>query len=418
MKALFIFELKELALKPLNIIISAVCLLATGLLFALPVYQFTATDTNGELLRGPEAIAIERELVNSYAGILSDEKIASDIASYQALFDNPNNLSKDSAQKALTDSAYSKYVLPYWDYWKLINSNYTEPYVYDAAFRAITELEPDQGVDFYGARNAKVAGLLNKNYMDWNYSETETTFFMGRISSIATPYQYGYHAGWEMLFSCLELFVTGIMGICICVSGVFCGEYRSGADSILLSSRYGRTRLLTAKLLAAFTYSTLIFTLLIATGCGTQLAAFGADGWDLPIQVMNTIAPYDLSLLEAALIAIATLYLILLGMMSFTLFLSAIMSSPVPVLAITMLTIMLPMFLGISETSGIWNRILVLLPYRAAQAQFADSFYGYFSYPIGHMVLDIVTVRLIVYAAVTIVFIPFTRRAWKRHQTV
>lgn len=418
MKSLFIFELKKLALKPMNIIISAVCLLAIGLLFALPVYQFTATDTNGELLRGSEAIAMERELVNSYAGSLTDEKIASDIASYQALFDNPDNLSRDSAQEALTDIAYSKYVLPYWDYWKLINSNYTEPYVYDTAFRAIAELELDRGVDFYGARDAKVTKLLNKSYMDWNYSAPEKAFFMGRISSISTPYQYGYHAGWEMLFSCLELFIIGILGICICVSGVFCGEYRSGADSILLSSRYGRTRLLTAKLLAAFTYSMLIFTLLIATGCGIQLAAFGTDGWNLPIQVMNTIAPYDLSLLEATLIAIATLYLILLGMVSFTLFLSSVMSSPVPVLAITTLTIMLPMFLGISETSGIWNRILVLLPYRAAQAQFADSFYGYFSYPTGPVVLDIATVRLIVYTAVTLVFIPFTRRAWKRHQAI
>lgn len=105
-------------------------------------------------------------------------------------------------------------------------------------------------------------------------------------------------------------------------------------------------------------------------------------------------------------------------MVSFTLFLSSVMSSPVPVLAITTLTIMLPMFLGISETSGIWNRILVLLPYRAAQAQFADSFYGYFSYPTGPVVLDIATVRLIVYTAVTLVFIPFTRRAWKRHQAI
>lgn len=76
----------------------------------------------------------------------------------------------------------------------------------------------------------------------------------------------------------------------------------------------------------------------------------------------------------------------------------------------------LPMFLGISETSGIWNRILVLLPYRATQPVFSDEFIGYFGYPLGGMTFDIVTVRMIVYAVIMLVCIPFARRAWKKHQ--
>jgi len=68
------------------------------------------------------------------------------------------------------------------------------------------------------------------------------------------------------------------------------------------------------------------------------------------------------------------------------------------------------------KRSGIWNRILVLLPYRATQPVFSDEFIGYFGYPLGGMTFDIVTVRMIVYAVIMLVCIPFARRAWKKHQ--
>lgn len=118
------------------------------------------------------------------------------------------------------------------------------------------------------------------------------------------------------------------------------------------------------------------FTLLILAGCGILLLSFGIDGWNLPVQVLNTIAPYNLSLLGATLLAIATLYLVMIGMVAITLLLSAKMKSSVPVLSIIILAMILPMFLDISETNGIWNRILVLLPYRAAQPVFSDDFTG------------------------------------------
>lgn len=416
MKTLFALELKKLAKKRMNMIVIAVCLLLTVILFALPAGQFIVLDTDGKQISGMEAIAMEREFANTYAGGLTNEKIKADIAAYQALFKHPENVSKDSLQKTLTDSAYFKYFFPYSDYWKLINGNYVDPYAYDSSFSAITNMNLENGIDFYGARDEKVNTLLNKEYVDWNFSDNEKTFWLNRISSITIPYEYGYHTGWETLLSCLELFVIGIIGICICVAGTFSGEYQSGADSIILSSRYGRSKLITAKLLAAFVYSLLTFTLFVLAGCSIQLAAFGTDGWNLPVQVLNTIAPYNLSLLGVTLLAIVTLYLVLIGMVSLTLLLSAKMKSSVPVLVILVLVMILPMFLGISETNGIWNRILVLLPYRAAQPVFSDDFYGYFGYPLGSSTFDIVTVRMIVYAAVTLVCIPFARKAWKQHQ--
>ncbi len=418
MKRLWILELKKLLKKRMNIGVITVCLLLVGILFYLPVYQFIVLDTDGKQLTGTAAIAMNREFVNTCAGRLTDEKICADIVAYQALFHDPENVSKDTTKKTLTDRAYFKYILPYSDYWKLINGNYIAPCAYASSFSAVVNMDLENGIDFYSARDEKISTLLNQVYEDWNFSDSEKAFWLDRISTVTIPYEYGYHTGWEMLFSCLELFVIGMIGICICVSGTFSGEYQSGADSIILSSRYGKSKLLTAKILAAFAYSFFLFTLFLLVGCGILLTGFGTDGWDLPVQVLNTISPYDLSLAGAAVTAVGTLYLILAGMVSFTLLLSAKMRSSVPVLVIIVFAFMLPMFIGISETNGIWNRIFVLLPYRAAQSVFSDDFYGYFGYPVGGLTFDVVTVRMLLYAAVTLIYVPFARKAWKGHQVV
>lgn len=123
-----------------------------------------------------------------------------------------------------------------------------------------------------------------------------------------------------------------------------------------------------------------------------------------------------MSLLGATIVAVTTLYLVLMGMVSFTLLLSAKMKTSVPVLALIVLVTMLPMFLGISETNGIWNRILVLLPYRATQPVFSDEFIGYFGYPLDVLTFDIVTVRMVVYSIIICVCTPLARKAWKKHQ--
>lgn len=413
MSDLFILEFKKIAKKRMNIIVIAVCLVIVAGLFSLPVKQYIVLDTDGKQLTGGAAIEQEKIYENTFAGKLTDERIQANIAAYQALFDDPQNVSQDSETKKLNDTAYYKYFFPYYDYWKLINGNYTKPTLFDSSFSAITNMHLEDGLDFYGAREEKINVLLNQTYLDWNFSESEKAFWMNRTADIETPIEYSCHAGWETLLNCEELFILAILAICICVSSVFSGEYQSGAASIILSSQYGKSKLVTAKVLATLAYSLATFTLFIAVGCGIQLFSFGFDGWDLPIQALNTIAPYHVSLLGATLLAIATLYLILLGMVSATLLLSAKMKSTVPVLVVVILVMMLPMFLGISETSGVWNRILELLPYRAAQPVFADEFFGYFGYPIGGLTFDIVTIRITVYAVFTLICIPFTKRTWR-----
>jgi hypothetical protein len=215
---------------------------------------------------------------------------------------------------------------------------------------------------------------------------------------------------------CLELLIVPIIAICICVAPVFAGEYQSGADSVILSTRYGKSKLIKIKISATFLFALIVFSINVLLTVGIQLATFGMDGWNLPLQILNVTVPYNLSLLEAAIVCIVNLYLVLIGMVAFTLFLSAKMKTSFVVLVVDILVILLPVFMGLSGTNGILNHILMLFPYMSAQPVFPADYTSYFSYPLPGLTLDIITMRIIVYAVLSVVCLPFVGRAFKRHQ--
>lgn len=98
------------------------------------------------------------------------------------------------------------------------------------------------------------------------------------------------------------------------------------------------------------------------------LAAFGIDGYDLPVQIANTAIPYPFTFLQAVLINIGIIYLVLLAMIGLTLMLSAKMKSPYFVLIILVPVLFIPMFLTPNGTTGAHNLTLFLLPYKKHQA--------------------------------------------------
>lgn len=66
-----------------------------------------------------------------------------------------------------------------------------------------------------------------------------------------------------------------LLAVCIVVAPVFSGEYQAGTDAVILSAKYGKTKLTTAKIAASFLFGTAASILHILVACGLTLAAFG-----------------------------------------------------------------------------------------------------------------------------------------------
>ncbi len=132
-------------------------------------------------------------------------------------------------------------------------------------------------------------------------SDEQKNYWSGMADKVDTPLQYGYHGGWENIISSFELLMFALLAICIEIAPVFSGEYQAGTDAVILSAKYGKTKLTTAKIVASLLFGTAAFILHVVVACGLPLAMFGIDGWNLPLQIANTTIPYPYTFLQAAL---------------------------------------------------------------------------------------------------------------------
>ena len=386
----------------------AVSLILTGFLFGLPIMQYQIYNQDG-VIKGTKGIAYEKEQFADLSVPLSEEYVAETIREVQGLFENPDNIGTDGNEQFLVGDAYWNGIAPREKLLNLIADTYSSPN--DRwGYNHLPDLDVKEGKPFYQAMKGKIQTLLDSPSRA--LSDEQKEYWGGMADKVDTPLQYGYYGGWEIIISSFELLMFALLAICIVTAPVFSGEYQAGTDAVILSAKYGKTRLTTAKIAASLLFGTAAFILHVVVACGLPLAAFGIDGWNLPLQIANTTVPYPYTFLQAVLINIGIIYLVLLAMIGLTLLLSAKMKSPYLVLIILVPILFIPMFLTPNGTTGIYNLLLFLMPYRSAMPEFDK----YISYQFGGLVLDVITVRAVFYAILTVIMLTLARLGFKKHQ--
>lgn len=408
MEDLIQYEFLKLLRRKATVVTMAVSLIATAFLFGLPVLQYRTYSREGAI-QGMEGIAHQKACYSAVSGTLTEDDITQTIREYQRLFENPENVGYDGSETKLVDDAYWGFVAPREKLLRVIASNYDDPGEY-SGYDKFPTLDLTDGAKFYQSREEKIETLLNTPSR--GLSDGEKAYWRELNSQVDTPLQYGYYEGWDVLSSSFELLMFAMLAVCMVIAPVYAGEYQTKTDAILLSARYGKTKLTAAKWIASLLFGLAAFTLHVLIAWGLPLAAFGTDGWNLPVQIANTAIPYPFTFLENALATLGVVYLVLLAMICVTLLLSAKLRSPYLVLAVLVPMLFLPVFLTPDGTAGLYNKILYLLPYRCTMSEISR----YVSYSFGGAVLDVLSVRRIVYAIVAATCIPWAGIAWRRHQ--
>lgn len=408
MKTLIKYEFLKILRKKSTFIVMTISLLLTAFLFGLPVLQHQTYDENG-VIKGSRGIAYDKAQAEKLSVLLTEEYIAETIRGYQRLFENPDNVGFDGSEKFIIGDAYWDFVAPREKLLSMIAANYDE-LGENTGYNKLPELDVTAGADFYQAREHKIESILNDPSR--KMSDVQKEYWQNMSSKTDIPLQYGYYGGWEIIISSFELLIFALLCICIVIAPVFSGEYQAKTDAVILSARYGKTKLIAAKITASFLFAAIAFIVHMLVACGIPLAAFGFSGWDLPLQTAGTTIPYPFTFFKAFLINSGVIFLILMAMISLTLLLSAKMKSPYAVLIVLVPVIFIPIFLTPNAATGIYNLILLLLPYRASMPELSK----YISYQFGGIVLDAFTMRTILYAALTAILIPFARLGFKKHQ--
>lgn len=404
------YELSKILRRKSTWLVMSVSLIITALLFSLPIFQYQYYTEDG-VVCGLEGIRKEKEQYISLERPLTDSYIQGIISEIQTLFEDEEQLGFDGSKEILIGDAYWKSIAPREALLNLIAKNYAEPNQ-SADYTALADLDISEIADFYQARTEKIEKILNDSGNA--LSEEEKSYWRKLYNQSDVPWQYGYYEGWKTIISSFELLIFAILSVCITIAPVFAGEYQSGMDVLLHSAKFGRTKLPAVKMIAAYLFATFAFTLHVLLAFMLPLTAFGIDGWNLPIQIANTVIPYPLTFLQAVLVNLGVVYLLMFAMTALTLFLSSQMKNPHLVLGVIVAVLFIPMFLSPNGSTGTYNLILFLLPYRSIIAELSK----YISYSFGNCIMDVWAMRAILYALLNIIFLLCTKRGLKRRQTM
>lgn len=419
MARLILFELKKMLARRVAVVanVGVVALLAS--VMALNVAQTKTTNARGQIVSGTEAIAQMRTEAEAHAGVVSAERAAADIAAYQeALFaridreavgDMTGSAVYGLVFQSFSDEGVYELYNPYWSWllrpWRVSGE---EP------AQTAARVTPEMAADWYGA----VADLTQDALDDgqggtWEYSAAERAYWTDMRASVPAPIEYGYSGGWDNVVNCAAFLVFAILAVCVTLAPTFSFEYSSGADAVVLATRRGRSSLVVAKVVASLAYATAYFALCAAVVVGVSLAFFGADGFGLSIQSMALTSPYPLTAGQAALGCVGLLYASCLGFACLTL---AVSSRTRSTLAVFLVDVGCLLLTGLVPSAGVGalERVLALFPLNFAN--FSMLFSALESYPLGPVVLDLIGMVLLVYAALALVSTPVAAASFRHHQ--
>lgn len=414
------FELKKIIARPSTRYTCLAVVLALCAIMTLNVLQTKTTSNTEEILSGFDAIHQRQAAAEEHAGVLSGDRVAEEVAAYYdlafseldpseiasmssaAAYDAVSLTYDDETRSELYGAGYYPWLFSAW------NSGGKEPIQVSAL------LGPDPEVPFYDAIEEKVQATLDDGQEgSWVYSDAERAFWTNKQQQATEPLSYGYAGGWENIMDCIAFAAFAMIAVCVGLAPMFAGEYRERTDSVLLASRYGRTKLIGAKLAASFVFATAVFAVCAGIICGVSLGAYGAGGDSLPVQVMALSSPYALTMAQCAGIMAGLAYLITLGFAALTLLLSSVLRSVLSIFAIDVALVLLT---GMVPTGGlgILTHLVVLFPTSGLVAP--TMFWRYMSYPLGGLVLDHPAMMALVYGVMVLACVPLSAWAFRRHE--
>lgn len=394
------YELKKIFERRLNRIamISGYVLLAGCVFSFISGASFYDKETDS-YVEGIEGIRLEQERAKEKEDEISEEYITRIVEEIQ-----------DYGMDLESDEAYMEVIRKMGDIFYFIAKNYTDMRESYADVNAIMEIDLTDGAQFYKQRMKKITDYLNMDFSYGNYSEAEKEYWIQKAENTIVPFAWGDKCIMDMVWNTVGIGFYLWFVIVICVSSVFASEYESGAASFLLTTKYGKDRLIWSKIAASVLFAAgYHFMGTVMTVCAIGVL-FGFPGINLPVQVWNSVIPYNLTTGQACFAYLAILLLLGITITLFLLFCSARFRSSLATLVIGMTVLIGPAFFPMSKSSGLWDHINYLFPVRAVDLK--EILGSYVSYRAGDWVIPYVEMIVLVYTAIGIAALISTRKGF------
>lgn len=372
------------------------------------IIQITATDQNGQTVSGMQAVEVLKNTQQRQE--LTQDRVNGLINQYLEYVNNPDTNSNNEAYHYLSEEKYKTFYQPNRELLSLIVNAYKEP---GSGSDIKDVLEKNVGKDFMLARLERDKKYIHLREERGQLTPIEADYWEGEVEKIS-EYQYGYHKGWDMILDTLTWPVLIMMIICIGIAPIFAGEYQTKCDSLILCMKYGKSKLISAKIIAVWLFTTCVYWGITLIYSAVYLGLLGGNGADLPIQLKYPAVSvgYHITMGEAVIYALVLAYFFTLGIVGITLLMSALLKNAYSVIIVAFLLIIIPTFLSPDTGGYAWSRILSLLPSKIADF----SFQSYTAYSIGNIVIRWPDMAMIVNGVGALIFSAISYWIFRKHQ--
>ena len=218
------------------------------------------------------------------------------------------------------------------------------------------------GEEFYRLREEYMRQMYDLEKLSKGEIEKHTS----EMKELDTPLTYDWTQGYHR-FNQL-VFINGMFlafAIAICIAPLFAGEYTSRVDSLILTSKNGKNKAISAKLLTGFSFAflaALVMNLVLLLEIGI---IYGLGSWNLPIQTIVDGFFLSIPINLLTMTVIVVLYQMLSACMlgAIVIFCSQKMKSPFGVIIVASLLIFLPLFaVGVPQTYRMIYLLIRFLP--------------------------------------------------------
>lgn len=342
------FELHKIFDKAIVIGSIAALLLISFVL--LQAYCFNNSRTMSYLpdettLSGREAILYNQSVAEKYTGDFTDETVARMVSDFAEEYPKEfYALTHDEGIHASLPSVYS-YL-----------SIFIPPQNYDDILREATE------------QGSSISPLTE-------YGLISIADYMPLANK---PLQYGYNDSWELFFmSCFgptfTVAIPALIVIIIAVSTIFSSEYSMKTDVLILTTKHGKNKQITAKLLASLIFATLVVGGVFVLFCISFGLQYGLTGWSADIQANLGLSCMALEIqlnnLQLILLGLLIVWLAALFTASMTAMLSAMTKTPFSSLIVAITVFAVPSVIRRMFVQGSIRDILMVFPSNAVNVQ-------------------------------------------------
>lgn len=308
MKKLIQFELRKIFSKRLTQAALAALLLLSILLGFSAYQSMYAFDGKSREGTGRTAVEIDQAIAEKYEGMLTDEKVQQMMTEFKPTQDlhgmNPAYLYQNALQSAL--------------------------------FFRFSDLNGG-----------------------WNGRSVSDVFGKEEI-------KIGYTCGWlKTSENMVRIFVVLSFVIVIMTAPVFSGEY-GGVANIILTSKYGKTRCATAKIVGSIIATLVVTTVVSAINLVYAFILYGSSGLDCsilfaPAGLVESYIPFNITCGTLLKYQILLAFTSTISITGITLVLSAVCKNQMAALAVSAAMYIFPVMLPVFETSPLF-KIIALLP--------------------------------------------------------